>query len=137
MRFHLHIDPVTRLVQKKFVGELGLDDLVRSLQVETDHPDWAPGCACLCDLSEASVRSVEAGDVRTFVATLRTHRQVYSGGRWAILAPTDLEYGMARMYLVLAEELGVEQEVFRSRREALDWLGGVALESSDPWGAAP
>src|SRR4051812_47297033 len=40
----------------------------------------------------------------------------------AVIAPTDLPYGMARMWQMLSEEIGWTTSVFRGRAEAESWL---------------
>jgi hypothetical protein len=42
----------------------------------------------------------------------------------AFVAPSDLYFGLARMWLVYAEETGWEIAVFRSRTESEHWIEG-------------
>ena len=44
-------------------------------------------------------------------------------GRCAVLVDTDLHFGLSRMGSAYSESVGVDARVFRSRAEALDWLG--------------
>jgi len=46
-------------------------------------------------------------------------------GRVAVVASQDLTYGLARAYSAYAEQDGLEAGVFRTEREARDWLGGA------------
>lgn len=50
--------------------------------------------------------------------------EVRRGGKTAITAPGNLEYGMARMYEILADAYAhpVTIRAFRTREEALQWL---------------
>ena len=43
-------------------------------------------------------------------------------GKVAIVAPQDLTYGIFRVYAVKREEQHVKLDVFRSEKEARDWL---------------
>lgn len=40
----------------------------------------------------------------------------------AVVTPDDLSFGLARMHDVFREQEGVESRVFRTEREALNWL---------------
>jgi hypothetical protein len=48
------------------------------------------------------------------------------GGKRAIVAPTDLQFGIARMYETFTEvyKHSVPHKVFRSKDEAMEWLLG-------------
>lgn len=43
-------------------------------------------------------------------------------GRCAVVAETDLQFGLSRMGSAYSDSVGVDARVFRSRAEALDWL---------------
>lgn len=45
-------------------------------------------------------------------------------GRVAILADTDLVYGLSRMYEVFRSSEGAEYRAFRDEEQALEWLRG-------------
>lgn len=49
----------------------------------------------------------------------------------AIIAPTDLSYGTARMEDVYREDNLVTQKVFRSEQEALDWLNSQPSDTEN------
>jgi len=49
-------------------------------------------------------------------------------GRSAIFAPTDLEFGIARMGDVYRQDDVLIQKVFRTKQEALDWLDNQRSE---------
>ncbi|MFC1523948.1 hypothetical protein ACFL6N_04075 [Thermodesulfobacteriota bacterium] len=51
-------------------------------------------------------------------------------GRSAIVAPTDLTYGTARMGDVYREDNVIVQKVFRTKQKALDWLYSQRSELS-------
>jgi hypothetical protein len=46
-------------------------------------------------------------------------------GRTAVVAPTDLAFGLARMTQVFMEEGPAEVRVFHSEEDALAWLAGA------------
>ena len=43
-------------------------------------------------------------------------------GRCAVVAETDLQFGLSRMGSAYSDSVGVDARVFRSKDEALEWL---------------
>ena len=84
-------------------------------------PDVPPGTLELLDLDGATDVKISNAEVRRVAAvdTRRPERIV----RMAILAQRDVGFGLARMYQTLTSEMSTEVQVFRSRDEALAWLG--------------
>jgi len=79
------------------------------------HPDYRQ----LCDLQEVS-------DLRTsreFLRNLAMSSIFARGTRRAIVATTDHYYGLARMMQTFSDLDGREVGVFRTEKEAREWLG--------------
>lgn len=71
-------------------------------------------------LSDASMQEID--DVQSRAALLVRGR---GDGRTAIIASRDSTYGRLRQYLAFAraEDLPLDQHLFRSMNEAMGWLG--------------
>ena len=85
---------------------------------------WQPGLPQLSDLSEADFSGV-SGEGVLKVAKLVQELQAEHGeakSKLAVYAPTDLPFGLARMYSALVEKSPSLVAVFRDYQEALDWL---------------
>jgi hypothetical protein len=67
------------------------------------------------NISASDVRQI--ADLELRMADVQPHASV------AIVAPTDVAFGMRRMWQVLTEKTGWETMVFRTRQEAEDWVG--------------
>ena len=83
-------------------------------------PDVAEGTRELFDLSSATDAQISNAEVRQISDTDRR-----GPGRivqMAILAETDIAFGMARMYQILTDEMSTEVQVFRDRAAAMAWL---------------
>jgi hypothetical protein len=66
---------------------------------------------------------LSAQDIRTIAELDRRIAQIAPPGIViAIIAPREVDYGMARMWQILIEETGWETMVFRSFDEADSWL---------------
>ena len=82
-------------------------------------PGVQPDFSLLIDLRQADGRSVTREGVRALAA----HPLVLSPtSPRAVVVPTDLGFGMARMYELRAEPRGGTVRVFRDYDEAQHWL---------------
>jgi hypothetical protein len=83
----------------------------------------------LCD--ERAMTTVLSGDaVRNLVAHVESLSRKYGAhGRMAIVPGDDPQYGMARMYSLLAENAHVDCRVFRTIASAEAWLDQQPIES--------
>jgi hypothetical protein len=66
---------------------------------------------------------VEATSLREAATTFRGLDTTVFETRVAILATSDVAFGLARMYQSFRGDSTVEFEVFRDRAAALEWLG--------------
>ena len=83
-----------------------------------------PTSLLLWDMSQTDVSHVTSDILQKFVrksAELGTARQ---GGRTAVIAPEDLQFGLARMSEVFSDMASAPYSFrsFRTREEALKWL---------------
>ncbi len=78
----------------------------------------------LWDLSEVVAMDIGNTDVDTFVRATQQFIKLREGGKTAVVAKTDLEYGLSRMFesLQSAAESNVRHETFRNKDNALKWL---------------
>jgi hypothetical protein len=82
----------------------------------------------LFDVRASEVLQVRPADeIRAMAQFLSAHAQEF-GRRLALLASTDVAYGLMRMGSVYVEGAGVATAVFRDERDAQDWL----LQPSSP-----
>jgi hypothetical protein len=113
------IDPSTGLMLTRADGVVTFHDVNAHLDVEQrnrdlDRPELIDGRGATTDLTTADVRRL----VQRAGAMLRT----VDLGPTAIVTTNDVVYGMARMYSILAEGIGVNVEVFRDIDAATTWL---------------
>ena len=78
----------------------------------------------LWDLSQATFDTLTIDTVDGFVTTAKEFTQMRKGGRTAVVVPTDLGFGLARMYDSLHEvdRSPVSHMTFREKESALKWL---------------
>ncbi len=106
--------------------------------------DYADGLTVLKAGFEAAAASTPAGglwgllfdirnssenrnsdELRGIASTIYRHRHLLSG-RCAVLATDPLHYGLARMFAVFMESLGLQAMVFTKVGDAEAWLDGAS-----------
>ena len=82
------------------------------------NSEFEPSFSQLIDLRAVTKFQVTTEEIRSL-----TNVTVFDQGvRRAIVAPSDLSFGLARMYQSFAIDLGHEIEVFRDFYAACEWL---------------
>jgi hypothetical protein len=100
-------------------GEVTLSELAQNRLELLRDTDFQPSYAQLVDLRSGQMSNLSTADVRS----LSSSTIFNPGVKRAIVAPNDLEFGMARMFGVFVERFGQQVRVFRSIEEACEWLG--------------
>lgn len=124
MRTEHTIDPVERVVVLKVSGDLGDQELLGLAEELEKIPGLRPDFALLIDLREARGEKVTAAGARALAARPLV---MSSESRRAVVVPSELGFGMARMYEILREGSGGSVRVFRDHDEARSWVA-----ASDP-----
>jgi hypothetical protein len=88
-----------------------------------------PTALLLWDMSQADVSQVTTETLQRFLRKSTQLGGSLQGGRTAVIASEDLQYGLARMYEAFAEieSAPYSFRAFRSRQEALQWLSSGDL----------
>ena len=97
----------------------GLIGFVRDLVAS---PRFRPGMFILVDHMSIDASRLTGADVRAQASVVVTLAQRLGPSKVAIVVPTPLTFGYARMYEHHAAESQVDSRVFYSRRDALAWL---------------
>ena len=119
MSWHYKIDVPNRLVRVQVDGVLSDEDLVSGDAALRNDPEFDPAYYQLLDLRQADGSEVTADGVRA----LASRPPLFSSSaRRALVAPSDLGFGMARMFELLREGKSGEVRVFRVIEEARAWL---------------
>ncbi len=88
------------------------------------HEDWSPGTPLLVDESDVFAEEMTETDVQKIAYQCIKHKEKFGDSIIAIIVSRDLEFGLNRMWDVLVEKKwDVIYEFFRSRDEAIEWLG--------------
>jgi hypothetical protein len=90
-------------------------DLVRTT-------DWRGGKRYLWDLRRLRSGPDSSSDLHQAVDFLKRGRPLWDGSRTAIVVTRDFDFGIARMFQVYAEGVGIEYQIFRDPEAATEWL---------------
>jgi hypothetical protein len=97
-------------------------DVVNRFVEAMSDPDCPRPVALLIDVSRSeSLATRPAMDIRSVAEFLGPYADRI-GGRCAVVAPSDVHFGLSQMGSVHSERVGVTSQVFRTRGDALAWL---------------
>jgi hypothetical protein len=116
-------------------GTISTSDEDVNLQKRLKDVKVVPGMRVLVD-SQGVVHGDSVDVVRHLAAIARATAAQLECGALALVVRSDVEYGMARMYMALTDDHHPNQAVFRSVDEALSWLKSHPEGRRDP-GSAP
>ncbi len=128
MSFFLKYNEEKRLYESCFEGLLSLDEVLKHYRdfyiAETSARMVNSELRELVDLSAVEFSGIPADGVREIARLYLELREELSIDRivLSIFAPTDISFGMARVFLAWANDGVFEVGVFRDKDEALDFI---------------
>ncbi len=117
-------DAAKRFLRTTVRGHVTDVDLTEHLACIVNDPAIAAPIHELVDLTEAERLDFSAARLQQLAAATVSHGERFRGMRTAVVAPTDVGFGIARMYELLADSLGspITVAVFRTVEQAEAWL---------------
>ena len=119
MPISYRIDPDARLVRTVATGVLTDAELLEHKEQLAADPAFEAGMHQISDVRGVERLEVSAVGVRSFVSNDDRHAARFAGHRMAIVANSDVVFGMARMYQTMSR---VKVGVFRDMHEALAFV---------------
>jgi hypothetical protein len=114
------IDAARNVVYTMFSGVTTDLDLFAHVSALQADPRFSPDMAELVDLSEITRADVTSSGIQS-VARTPAHART---ARRAFVAPTDVLFGLTRMYQSYWNDGAQDRlAIFRAREPALEWLG--------------
>ena len=121
MKVELEYNNDLNLMHQTLHGACNINELANLFdKMEEFHP--RSGLKILADITDANLEEANYDSVSTLEQRLDTFLDKYMPINKAIIVESKLEFGIARMYEMLAEKVGFDVEVFRSAPEAMKWL---------------
>ena len=113
------IDKAARMIFTRAWGTLTDEELLGYQRRLRADPAHNPAYSELVDFSQ-----VEQAPVSTDAIQALADNALWEPGvRLAIIAPTDLKFGLTRMYQAMSPDESQQIHVFRNKLEARAWLG--------------
>ena len=123
-----HIDTSARIIYTECLGNVTLAQVIEHLRELQKDPRCPPTLDVLLDLTKCS--SVPANtQLKPVSDTIAGIRGEVQFNACAIVVSSDLMFGMARMFLTLAEERFQKAQVFRQADKAKEWLTSQSANS--------
>jgi len=104
-------------------GELTFDEQIRALR---EYYEGEPTRNAIWDFRAITGSRITSEELRQIIAFTKWYEDRRPGGKTALVASTQLDFGLGRMSHALAEREGLPWQirVFRSIEEALEWIEG-------------
>ena len=121
MPIHHEIDRERGLIRTTCTGLVGLDEVLRHFRSLEDEPHLPAPLDVLLDLS-AVTSAPDSAQIQRVAAEIRRLLGKIRWGICAIVASSDLVFGVSRILEVRAEESFLATQVFRDLAAAEAWL---------------
>jgi hypothetical protein len=116
------IDRKNRLVIHKANVSISIEDIISAFHVRLTAPDFIPGMNVLWDFRDVHGYSLQREDILHIVSYLKNKVKINVPYKAGLLVSGDFEFGMARMFEMLAETTDMSISVFKNLTEARAWL---------------
>lgn len=114
------IDPELGLVFSQFEGYIRAQDLEEHWRRLLGDPAAPQRLALAAELGDSQLL-VDGEDLQRLVRTVIEPLLGERRWRFAIIAPTPTQYGLAKQFMLFAEQCG-DTETFRNADAAIAWL---------------
>ena len=119
------VDKTKNLTIYTLTGELTVDDIQNAIKSFYKAPEltlkglWDARSAKLTDLKSSDMESIAV-----FIGQFRNRFEERKGGKSAVVASSDLQYGLSRILGTLydIEDFPTQLKIFRIMDGAMEWL---------------
>jgi hypothetical protein len=117
----LRYDKERNILNVFLSGEITIDDFDEIMDSITHSDEFPADVPTLWDLCEVDVRNADTSVIEKVIG-VRTRYPERGKTKLALLASSELAFGLSRMYEALSADLPQTVGVFRDRAEAQQWL---------------
>jgi hypothetical protein len=119
------IDRIKNLTVYTLTGELNLDEIKNAIKSFWENHELT--LKGLWDVRSAKLTNIESSDIEriaVFIGQYRHRFEERKGGKTAVVASSDLQYGLSRILGTLyeIENFPTQLRIFRIIDEAMEWL---------------
>jgi hypothetical protein len=113
-------------------GKVTFAEIERAKQELARSPDLtSPKSYLIIDLADTTDLDLSGAEIQaTAESTIRLFPTLFSpDAKAAVIAPTDMLFGLSRMWEVFVEKSRLQVQVFRSRADAEQWVRPMGTRS--------
>lgn len=123
MTHRYRIESPVGLIIDKFQGRMAWQDVLEGILRSSKDPEFQPGMNVLADLTAVDLDFGYEG-VRALTFEISRSPKLRFG-KIAVVAPASLQFGLARMFGMLADDYDIiaDYKVFSNFSKARAWLG--------------
>lgn len=124
------IIPEQKISYIKAWGKISVDEIILEGARMFSEKEWENGFNILCDYREIIEVISKSEDIMEIVEHDKKNEPIFNKSKCAIVAKSDLIFGLSRMWEILSEDTKLTKMVFRDIKDAKRWLG-LSLDSLD------
>lgn len=121
------IVPDQKIAYIKAWGKVVVEEIMTEGTRMFAETEWENGFNILCDYREITDFNLKNEDVEQVVDQDKKHEHLFDKSKLAIVAKSDLVFGISRMWEMLSLDSNLTKMIFRDMNDAENWLG---LDSS-------
>ncbi len=115
------VDKLSGIARITFSGRVTHNDVVAAIFQLLDHPDFRSDMPSVWDYRGCEVEGFSEEEMRQLGEVAHQTSGRHNEARLALVAGSDLQFGLSRMFIMLNEIVHLEFEVFRDINEAERW----------------
>lgn len=125
--FHHRFEPSLNLFIERYIGDIdangALESSLKAAETVAEFVDPGHRVDSLLDMSD-SVPHADLYEILQLIKAWESSK-VLAVDRWAIFAPTSIQFGIARVFQLLSDNLDSHRQlrIFTDLSKARDWLG--------------
>ena len=119
------IDTSRNIIIRTATGLLTLEEAQQAFVSLLSHPDFKQDMHVIWDMNEADISHLTSDQFMTMIEFIQHHTDSRGDNyKIALIASSDLTYGMSRMFESHGYKLPVSIRVFRELAQAYSWIEG-------------
>ena len=128
MGYTVRIDPERRRGYVEIEGDVTKATVIDVARALFQHEGWVPGFDAVWDGRKITQLLLDEDDVAEIVAQSQALSERMGGGRAAVVVPREVDWIMARLFLLRAHHPDRQRRTFHTLEEAMAWLDMPAEE---------
>jgi len=123
MPFTYSINEKNRLVELNGYDRITRGEIINILQAVHYDPARKKGFGIVLNFGEANLGALKAKDLQITIAHQKMYQDECQFSKVSIVAQSDREYGISRMWEMMGFGDIMNVKIFRNLSEAMTWLG--------------